>query len=109
MDVVNAYSYRVLWSEEDQEHVGLCTELPSLSHLDEDFIGAAAGIRSLVASVVADMQEHGEVVPEPLSLRKYSGKFVVRVAPEQHRELAMDAAEAGVSLNQLAVARLAHT
>ena len=108
MDVVNVYSYRVLWSEEDQEHVGLCTELPSLSHLDEDFLSAAAGIRSLVASVVADMQENGEAVPEPLSLRRYSGKFVVRVAPEQHRELAMEAAEAGVSLNQLAVARLAH-
>ena len=109
MDLENAYSYRVLWSEEDQEHVGLCTEFPSLSHLDEDFMEAAAGIRSLVASVVVDMQKSGEAVPEPLSLRKYSGKFVVRLAPEQHRELAMEAAEAGVSLNQLAVSRLAHS
>ena len=27
------YSYRVTWSEEDQEYVGLCAELPSLSYL----------------------------------------------------------------------------
>ena len=27
------YTYRVTWSEEDHEHVGLCAELPSLSWL----------------------------------------------------------------------------
>lgn len=30
------YTYRVIWSEEDQEFIGLCAEFPSLSHLDED-------------------------------------------------------------------------
>jgi len=25
------YTYRVIWSEEDCEHVGLCAEFPSLS------------------------------------------------------------------------------
>ena len=29
------YSYRVQWSEEDREFVGLCTEFPSLSWLAE--------------------------------------------------------------------------
>ena len=27
------YSYRVIWSEEDKEYVGLCAEFPSLSWL----------------------------------------------------------------------------
>ena len=27
------YTYRVTWSEEDNEHVGLCVEFPSLSWL----------------------------------------------------------------------------
>jgi predicted RNase H-like HicB family nuclease len=27
------YTYRVTWSREDGEHVGLCAELPSLSWL----------------------------------------------------------------------------
>jgi predicted RNase H-like HicB family nuclease len=27
------YAYRVIWSEDDQEYVGLCVEFPSLSWL----------------------------------------------------------------------------
>ena len=39
-------------------------------------------------------------------MRKYSGKFMVRVPPEVHRALALKAAEAGVSLNRLASSKL---
>jgi predicted HicB family RNase H-like nuclease len=42
-----------------------------------------------------------ETPPEPLSIQKFSGKLLVRVPPEQHRELAMEAAEQGVSMNRL--------
>jgi predicted HicB family RNase H-like nuclease len=68
--------------------------------------GALQGIRRLVAEVIADMEANGEAVPEPLSIRSFSGRFVVRVPPEVHRELAMEAAEADVSLNRLASAKL---
>ena len=30
------YTYRITWSEEDQEYAGLCIEFPSLSWLDEN-------------------------------------------------------------------------
>jgi predicted HicB family RNase H-like nuclease len=50
---------------------------------------------------------NGEAVSEPLSSRRYSGKFMIRVPPETHRRLAVEAAEAGVSLNRLASAKLA--
>jgi predicted HicB family RNase H-like nuclease len=40
-------------------------------------------------------------IPEPLSLRQYKGAIAVRIPPAQHRELAMEAAEQGVSLNRL--------
>jgi predicted HicB family RNase H-like nuclease len=52
------------------------------------------------------MKESGEPIPDPLAVRPFSGKFVVRVPPEVHRELAIEAAEAGVSLNRLASAKL---
>ena len=100
------YTYRVTWSEEDGEHVGLCAEFPSLSWLAPTPGGALQGIRRLVAEVIADMEANGEAVPEPLAIRSFSGRFVVRVPPEVHRELAMEAAEAGVSLNRLASAKL---
>lgn len=100
------YSYRVLWSEEDAEHVGLCVEFPSLSWLAATPEEALSGIRSVVAEVVADLQANQEPIPEPLAIRHYSGRFMVRVPPDLHRRLAMEAAEAGVSLNRLASAKL---
>ena len=100
------YTYRVTWSEDDQEYVGLCAEFPSLSWLASTPETALKGIRKLLADVVNDMREHGEEPPEPIASRRYSGKFMVRVPPEVHRELAIRAAEAGVSLNRLASLKL---
>ena len=52
------------------------------------------------------MQKKGEPVPEPIVCKRYSGKFMVRVPPEVHRNLAIHTAESGVSLNRLASAKL---
>lgn len=102
------YAYRVIWSEEDNEHVGLCTEFPGLSWLANSPEDALQGIREVVAEVIEDMQQAGEPVPEPVASKQYSGKFMVRVPPEVHRKLALEAAESGVSLNRLASARLSN-
>jgi len=100
------YTYRVTWSEEDNEHVGLCAEFPSLSWLAPNPEAALKGIRKVVAEVVADLEANGEPGPVPLATKPYSGKFMVRVPPEIHRRLALEAAEAGVSLNRIASAKL---
>jgi predicted HicB family RNase H-like nuclease len=101
------YTYRVTWSAEDGEHVGLCAEFPSLSWLAATPEAALKGIRKVVAQTVDDLEQSGEEVPEPFSDRRYSGRFMVRVPPEVHRELATRAAEEGVSLNRLVSAKLA--
>lgn len=101
------FAYRVIWSEEDGEHIGLCAEFPSISHLDNSPEKALAGIRKLVAGVVRDIKKRGEAIPKPVSTRRYSGRFVVRVPADVHRRLALEAAESGMSLNQCAAARLA--
>ena len=100
------YTYRVTWSEDDNEYVGLCAEFPSLSWLAKSPEVALKGIRKLVKDVVNDMERQGETVPEPIACRHYSGKFVVRVPPQVHRKLAIQAAESGVSLNRLASSKL---
>ena len=61
------YTYRVAWSPEDREHVGLCEEFPSLSWLAETADQASGGIRQLVQEVVSDLQACGEEIPSPLS------------------------------------------
>jgi predicted HicB family RNase H-like nuclease len=100
------YTYRVIWSEEDNEFVGLCAEFPSLSWLEAEQDAALAGMVSLVEQTVADLEANGESVPEPLSLQKFSGKFIVRTTPEVHRRLAVQAMEHGVSLNRLVNSKL---
>lgn len=104
---IQHYTYRVTWSPEDNEHVALCAEFPSLSWLAKTPGAALRGIQKLVAEVVADMLASGEAVPDALAEKNYSGEFRVRIPPMVHRQLALMAAEQGVSLNRLASAKLA--
>ena len=100
------YTYRLIWSEQDQEHVGLCAEFPSLSWLDKTPEKALAGIRKLVKGCLDDMLKNRENAPEPIAIKSYSGKFMVRVPPETHRMLSIQAAESGISLNRLVSSKL---
>ena len=93
------YTYRVSYSEDDKEHVGLCAEFPSLSWLEPSRNKAFAGIQTLVNEVVED-------IPDPLSLKKYSGKFMVRIPPAVHRDLSILASESNISLNRLVSSKL---
>ncbi len=100
------YTYRVTWSEDDMEYVGLCAEFPSLSWLAGTPEAALKGARKMVAEVVQDMRANKEVVPEPIACRRYSGKFMVRIPPDVHRNLAIQSAESRVSLNRIVSSKL---
>ena len=102
----NHYTYRVTWSEEDGEHIAHCAEFPSLSYLAPKPAKALQGMVDLVKDVILDMSKTGEPIPEPISKKHYSGKFQVRIPPEQHRSLAILAAEQGVSLNRMIASKL---
>ncbi|MGJ7459074.1 hypothetical protein [Halomonas sp. RA08-2] len=67
------YAYRIRWSAEDDQFVGLCAELPSLSWLADSQEEALDGTVALAADVVADMQSTGETPPQPLAERHFSG------------------------------------
>ena len=115
------YAYRVVWSAEDEEYVATCLEFPSLSWLADSRNAAIDGLEALVAEyqslaraaeakvaeVVADLHANGEDVPVPISERRYSGTFNVRIGEGLHRSLAMNAAEERVSLNQYVNRKLA--
>ena len=51
-DLLDFYTYRVLWSDADGMFIGLCAELPSLSHLDDTAEGAFTGIRDVTATAL---------------------------------------------------------
>ena len=69
------YTYRVTWSADDDEYVGLCAEFPSLSWLADTPEAALKGVRNIVAEVIKDMTVNNEKVPEPIAVKNYSGKF----------------------------------
>ena len=93
-------------SSEDDEFVAACVEVPSLSWLAQSQVEALTGLDELIAETVADTQEQEETVPQPLSERRYSGRFNLRVGESLHRWLAIEAAEEQVSINQLVIRRL---
>lgn len=89
--------------------MGLCAEFPSLSWLAQTPEEALKGIRLVVARMLVDLEANSEPIPKPIATRQYSGRFMVRVPPELHRRLTLEAAEAGVSLNRLASDKLSRS
>jgi len=83
------YSYRVIWSDKDDGYLGLCAELQRLSWLAGTPEAASQGSRRVVAEGIDIMEADGDSIPEPLSNKKYSGKFSVRIPPEVHRNLSI--------------------
>ena len=63
---VSHYTYRVAWSAEDDEFVATVVEFPSLSWLAPAQMEALQGLETLLAKVIADMQQQGEEVPADL-------------------------------------------
>jgi predicted HicB family RNase H-like nuclease len=100
------YAYRVTWSEEDNEYVGLCSEFPSLSWLADTPEKALKGIRKLVGNVLSGMIKDNEPIHDPIACRHFSGKFMVWVPPDIHRKLAILAAESCESLNRITSSKL---
>ena len=104
---INHYTFRVTWSSKDNEYIGLCAEFPSVSWLSSTPEKDMNGIRKTINCMVEDMFTNKENIPTPLSERHYSGEFRVRIPPQRHRSLVIEAQEQGVSLNRLASAKLA--
>ena len=67
LQVAQNYHYHVMWSVEDCEYVGLCTEFPSLSWLSTAKNDALQGIKQLLVTCVNDLHAQGECIPSPLS------------------------------------------
>ena len=59
-----------------------------------------------IDDLLLDMGKTNEPIPKPIASKHFSGKFMVRVPPEVHRKLAIQAAESGISLNRIASSKL---
>lgn len=97
---MSEYTYRAEWAPDACRYLGLCLEFPDVSSYALTAGDAIAAVERKVAAEVAALEAADLPVPESLTDRRYSGKFVVRVSPELHARLVVEAAEQNVSLNQ---------
>ncbi|MEE6135347.1 type II toxin-antitoxin system HicB family antitoxin [Mycobacterium sp. 050128] len=101
---MNHYTYRVEWSPDYHEYIGVCLELPFLHERAATAHDALTAITATVDQRLAEMQ--GFEPPPPLGERSYSGTFVVRTSRALHARLAREAVEQRVSMNQWVVQKL---
>ncbi len=104
--VIEKYTYRIEWSEEDKTHVARCLEFHSLAAHGETAEQALYEIKKVIKETIKWLKEDKEPIPEPLGLKKFKGNLTLRVPPDIHRELAIKSAEEGVSINQFILSKL---
>ncbi len=95
------YLYSIGWSEKDEAFVARVAEFPSLAAHGETQEEAMKEIEEVVGFVILDLKDNNEPIPEPFGKRSFSGRLVLRMPEYMHRQLALEALEQGVSLNQL--------
>ena len=95
------YLYSVGWSEADDSFVARVAEFPSLAAHGDTQEEALSEIKDVVGFVLNDLKESDEPIPEPFGKRSFSGKLVLRMPEYMHRQLAIEAMQQGISLNQL--------
>lgn len=105
-DLIDKYTYRVEWSEEDDTHIATCLELPTLKAHGKTMELAIQAIKKVVSATLKWMKEDKEEIPEPFSTKQFKGNLTLRTSPEVHRRLAAHAAEQGVSINQYILSRV---
>ena len=100
------YALIVEWSDEDNAWIGRCPELFLGGVHGPDRRKVYAELCDVVDEHIAISREDGTPLPEPVLSKKFSGKLVVRMDPELHRDLAIEALKESKSLNNLIVEKL---
>jgi len=93
----------VEWSDEDQCYVGSCPGVVGQCCHGDDEAAVYAELCVIVDEWIELFKRDGKPLPAATSGKKYSGKFLVRTAPELHQRLAIAAMQSGESLNKFCV------
>ena len=99
MKASDRYLKIVEWSEEDGCYIGTCPGLMLGGIHGDDEARVYAELCQAVEEWIALHEKDGLPLPAPTAGRNYSGKFVMRVGTDLHRDLAVQALREGVSLN----------
>lgn len=100
------YALLVEWSDEDQCYIGRCPELFGGGVHGKDRRKVYAELCEAVDEVLEDAAKSGVPLPEAVTNKSYSGKFIIRVDPGLHKLLVIRALQEGDSLNSFVAKKL---
>ena len=93
--------------DDDGDWLAYFLELPNVSAFSDTADNALHELSEAWKAMKGSYKKHGDPVPVAPTRKKYSGQFNVRIDKRVHRELAIEAVHAGISLNALVAQKLA--
>lgn len=93
------YSVNIQWSDEDEGYIAVIPELPGVSAFGETPEEAVKEIELAKNAMLKVYEEDGCKLPEPETLKTYSGQTRIRIEKTLHAALSQEAKSEGVSLN----------
>jgi len=89
----------VEWSEEDQCYVGTCPGLMIGGVHGDDEAKVYKELCQVVEEWIEIYEKDGEPLPPETAGRDYSGKLLLRLGKDLHRQIAIEALRTGQSIN----------
>jgi len=100
MEMIDKYTIRVQWSEEDEAFLANCLEFPSLMTHGDTQLEAIEELKVVLQFAIDDLRDKGKTLPVPIGERQFKGNISLRIPPETHEQLFYNANEEQLSLNQ---------
>ncbi len=100
------YRVDIVWNPEDGCYVARVPELPNCQTHGNTMEEAVAMAKEAIEGYVETLEKEGLPVPPPLAEKKFSGKIPLRIDPTLHRNLVVNAAIEGMSVNKYIEQRL---
>lgn len=95
-----------LLEDEHGDFVAHFVEMPNISAFGDSPTNAIEELKTAWEETKQSYTEHNESIPIAPSRKEYSGQFNVRIDRRLHRQLALEAIDAGISLNALIAQKL---
>ncbi|OGT44419.1 MAG: DNA repair protein [Gammaproteobacteria bacterium RIFCSPHIGHO2_12_FULL_37_34] len=104
-DEFDGFSIHLL-QDEDNDFVAHFVELPNVSASGSTAEEVLSELKEAWEAIKESYRKHNEAIPVAPARKEYSGQFNVRIDKRDHRALAIEAAQAGLSLNALIAQKL---
>ena len=97
------YRMEILPDPQEGGYVGFLPELPGCMTTADNIERLTENMEDAKRAWLEAAMQDGLAIPEPQSLREYSGQFKLRLPKSLHQQLAEHARQEGVSMNQYCV------